>query len=655
MKKILFQLILLITFLSCKNIVLAETRYKGTVTGNEVNIRKGPSTNYSIIKALSINSTYDLVSNTLYPDEKGCSDGWYQLYYSGSSTAYICSKYLSVTSYEYEEPTNDLPACEKELTEKGFSKTYIEPLCKLKAKYPKWNFVADKNGISFSTAVEKESSGTKSKIETSYEGYKSTKSYYDFLTNKFTAVESGTWYVADSRVVAYYLDPRVWLSEEWMFQFEKLSFDESYQTLDTIKAVLAGRDILEKAEVIYNVGKELNVNPVYLASRIRQETGGNYTNNSIMGKSITYDNKYYEHVYNAYNIGANTGYLDGLYYAVKGTAYGKPWITLDKAINGGAQFIAKDYVGKGQDTGYFQKFNVSSYTSYSTYSHQYMTNVKAASSEGKMNYNAYKGMDLLSMPFTFVIPVYENMPDAISVLPSKENPNNHLKDLKVNGTSIEGFLHNTFEYTFYISPLTEDINIEGIVIIDGTTVTGDTKIKILPEETEKNATITVTAKNGDTQNYTVKIIKSIGVTLKVSEIMESLPLKINNEYIGGFTEGYTATSFKELVNSKSNTAVIVVKNSNNIEKNNEILVTGDVINITNDNDSKTYNVIINGDVSGDASITIVDLLKVQKHILNYNKLENAYFKAGDTNNDGKVDIVDLLRIQKHILGYTKLS
>ena len=106
-----------------------------------------------------------------------------------------------------------------------------------------------------------------------------------------------------------------------------------------------------------------NANAIYLASRIRQETGGNYSNYSLSGQSITVDGVYYPHIYNPYNIGANTGAYDGIVWAARSGSYLRPWTTVDIAIQGGASVIASTYINKGQNSIYFQKFNTSSYSS----------------------------------------------------------------------------------------------------------------------------------------------------------------------------------------------------------------------------------------------------------------------------------------------------
>ena len=73
------------------------------------------------------------------------------------------------------------------------------------------------------------------------------------------------------------------------------------------------------------------------------------------------------------------------------------------------------------------------------------------------------------------------------------------------------------------------------------------------------------------------------------------------------------------------------------------------------NGTSDYTIVIYGDNNGDGEIDIVDLLKLQKHILGVNKVTDAYLKASDVNKDGVVDIVDLLKVQKHILNISKIE
>ncbi|MBQ6840678.1 MAG: SH3 domain-containing protein [Bacilli bacterium] len=648
MKKILLILLISIASFFSASFYVSAATVKAKVPYSDVYIRKGPGTNYDYVRKAAVNATFDMVSNQKVATERGCADGWYKVYYSGESVGYICSSYVTLITIEevHDTPTTE---CEKELANAGFPKTYWPELCALKSQYPNWSFEADVNGLDFAVAVSKEAVGKKSLIQTSYQGYLSTTTdSYDYLTDTFVVKEGKNWYSASPDVVAYYLDPRNFLDERYIFMFEKLSFDEEYQTVEAVQTVLNGRDLAPYSETIYTASRDNNINAIYLASRIRQETGANYSSYSLAGNAVTYNGITYDHVYNPYNIGANTGAHDGLVWAVAGTTYLRPWDNIPNAITGGAQVISVTYIAKGQDTGYFQKYNTSSYSEYSTYSHQYMTNVKAAYSEASIAYDGYQDMDLLkSTAFTFVIPVYSNMSDQKYSLPEKGNPNNHLNKLTINGKDIKGFAHDNYEYTHYVSSGAQEVRVEATAINSKATISGTGNIKLL--ETENKIEVIVTAENKSVQKYTIKVVRTDGIEMSVKDIVDNMNVPLSENHML-LTAGNTVENITSLAQKTAATAKVSVTN-----KASGNLSTGDVVTITNGGDTVTYNIVIKGDPTGDGNINIQDLLRVQKFILGYTDLNGSYLKAGDTNQDGIVDIVDLLRIQKHILGYLTIS
>jgi hypothetical protein len=79
------------------------------------------------------------------------------------------------------------------------------------------------------------------------------------------------------------------------------------------------------------------------------------------------------------------------------------------SYNGGAQLVAQDYIAVGQNTLYFQKFNV---VTSSPYTHQYMQNIEAPQNEGKIMKSEYNSCAILESPFVFIVPLYTNMPST---------------------------------------------------------------------------------------------------------------------------------------------------------------------------------------------------------------------------------------------------
>ena len=95
---------------------------------------------------------------------------------------------------------------------------------------------------------------------------------------------------------------------------------------------------------------------------------------------------------------------NGLLYA-----YAKGWTTPSKAVKGGAQELAKGYINRGQNTGYYQRFNVRNGSSKAG-THQYMTNIMAPYCEALSTRNSYNKYGITGRSLVFEIPVYEKMP-----------------------------------------------------------------------------------------------------------------------------------------------------------------------------------------------------------------------------------------------------
>ena len=198
------------------------------------------------------------------------------------------------------------------------------------------------------------------------------------------------------------MDPRNSLNVSDIFQFEELSNVDT--NIDSIRNMTAGTFLDGHEQGIIDTANECNVNPYYIVARVIQEQGR-------QGSELVSGNSGY---YNAFNIGAsgsNSAEIiqNGIAYAQK-----KGWTTLEASIKGGIEFVANNYINRGQNTLYLQKFNV---TPIETYAHQYQQNLMAAQSEGATLRNAYINIDSLASSHTFVIPVYENMPETAVARP----------------------------------------------------------------------------------------------------------------------------------------------------------------------------------------------------------------------------------------------
>lgn len=367
------------------------------------------------VASLPIGASVRLSSLTKH-GTSGCSSGWYQVYYAANKLGYVCSKNLN--TYAVSSDYNTDANFQSQLN--AFPDSYKPFIKYLHSVYPNANFEAYNTGLDWNTVINEESYICKNAIQISNsnkEGWKNPQA-----NNKLC--ESPNWYSANVDMIKYFMDPRNFLNEKYVFQFEKLSFNESTQTVNAVENMLtntfmANNSIKDNngnnisyAKTIFEAGKENSTSPLHLAARILQEQGTNGSGQSISGTVSGYNGYYNFYNIYAYASGGRTAVQNGLYYA-KGytnnsTSYGRPWNTPYKAIKGGAQWIADGYINVGQNSLYLQKFDI---IGPSYYSHQYMINIQAANSEGGSEYKAYnKVNNYKNIAYTFTIPVYNNMP-----------------------------------------------------------------------------------------------------------------------------------------------------------------------------------------------------------------------------------------------------
>lgn len=69
----------------------------------------------------------------------------------------------------------------------------------------------------------------------------------------------------------------------------------------------------------------------------------------------------------------------------------------------------------------------------------------------------------------------------------------------------------------------------------------------------------------------------------------------------------------------------------------------------------SYTTVVTGDVNGDGSISITDLIQINRHLLGLQKLTGASLKAADTNNSASVTISDLVKTNRFLLGLETMT
>ncbi len=293
-----------------------------------------------------------------------------------------------------------------------FPESYRAALTALKASHPNWTFVAMNTGLDWNTVIANEIVGGKSLVH---------KSLPD--CTKEGAFDDGNWFYASKEVLEHYMDPRNGLTEDKIFQFEQLTYNESYHTEAAVEAFLkntfmnSGKKApgteMTFAHIFWAIGKEeiRKVSPFHLAARVYQEQGA--------GNSPLISGSYvgYEGYYNYFNVGASG--TTSKEVIENGLQYAKDhnWKDAYFSILGGSDVISKNYITKGQDTLYLQKYNVNPQSQYPLYTHQYMQNISAPSSEAKSIKNLYASANSLNSPFVFKIPVFLNMPGSSCPMP----------------------------------------------------------------------------------------------------------------------------------------------------------------------------------------------------------------------------------------------
>ena len=544
------------------------------------------------------------------------------------------------------------------------------------------------------------------------------------------------------------MDPRNFLNEVRIFQFETLSYNSSANNINSIEKILYGTEFYQnKVSYLDNKGNMINTNETYselilrggqksavstyhLASRIKQEVGPFLSHSSISGKVSGY-----EGLYNFYNIGATSStepmgaIKNGLQFAKDGKGasqttknkYLIPWNNKEKAISGGGIFIGSSYIQVGQNTVYLQKFDVNDDRGSNLFSHQYMTNVLAPYQESKSIYNGYKKSGILDLPISFIIPVYNSMPDIQYESPNI-NSNNYVADntkVYCNATNVNlrtgpstsyevitmisrdakmtriaksisngerwdrvqlengmvGYIFQTYvtEMPAYNKVTGINLDKEELYISIGENLkinayiepanANNTKINFKSDD-EKIATIdengVITAqKEGETiiyaiseENENIKAKCKITVVRKMqeAEVQFTAPLILNNLDVSGID--YNQNTVGDIKNNIiSNLEIVIVNSNNEILSDDAIIGTGNKIQVKEDGKIlKEYQIIIYGDVNGDGKINSVDLLVLQRHILEIETLDDIYQKSANIRKNGnKPSSVDLLLIQRHIL------
>ena len=215
--------------------------YAATGSATTLNVRSTPGTTGSVVKKLAYGAAVTVVSETAGSDGKT----WYKIQFSsgsGTQEGYVRSDYIKFpVSYSYDS------TFENYLNSQGFPESYKVSLRTLHTEHPTWVFQAQKTGLNWSDVMAAEGAvGTNLVSKSSISSWKSTEyGAYDWNTGIWTGFDGSSWVAASKDIVAYYMDPRNFLNDTYVFQFLHHAYDSNAQTREGLTSLITGT-FLEK-------------------------------------------------------------------------------------------------------------------------------------------------------------------------------------------------------------------------------------------------------------------------------------------------------------------------------------------------------------------------------------------------------------------------
>lgn len=518
-----------------------------------------------------------------------------------------------------------------------------EMLKSLQAEHPNWKFKILYTDITWSTAIANEYVGhgasPRNLVPANNSNY--DQEWICKVCGANKVYDSGKWHCASESAIAYMMDVRNSLNSADIFQLLELSYSECSK--DALKAMVANTFLNNDSCVnaILEAGQRYNVNAYYIVARILQEQG---KSGSTLSKGQGYNGQYVGY-YNVFNIGASGNGKDTVILNGLKKAQEKGWTTLESSIIGGTEAIAKNYIARGQNTLYLQKFDVDN-SDGNLYWHQYMQNLVAAQKEGQTLKKTFEDMGNVNGAYTFIIPVFKNMPATACDRPSTTNTN--------LPTSTDLVRVNVTGSLYLRDQPKKEANKIGSIYRDDI-VTRLEKATNKVDGTYWDYVMTASGTKGyaarETFDYeTTYKLYLVPVNPDISNENDTSIIKNDKVKISTKTNevttipNATVKDFADLLGKE-----VVVKNAKGeVLKTDAKLSTGCIIN-------DTYTVAVLGDVNGDGEVDAIDLLLIKRRLLGTHKLEGCYSISADLNNDNAVDAIDLLLQKRHLLGTQKIK
>ena len=510
----------------------------------------------------------------------------------------------------------------------------------LKASHPNYNFQFYNTGLEWHNSILHE-----------YQGH----GHSPVNLFNFSERYSGMWYCpvcgtkvydngslscASWEAIAYMMDARNSITEESVFQFKSLEIPDT--TYDDIARMCVGTFLNngECVAAILDASNMYNINAGYLVAKILTEQG---TNGTTLSRGVVVNGTTY---YNLFNIGAfgnkNEIITNGANYAAS-----QGWSSVRDSILGGAQIVRDNYIGKGQNTCYYQKFNVVN-TQSGLYAHQYAQNILSAENEGRKFKSYYDVNGSIIGNHTFIIPIYTGMPTQATVRPSTATKNSITYETGII-TANGGVKVRDGEGTSsaQISSIPQDSTVKiisrGINIVDGykwdVVISDENGVYGLVADNYIRTTGSGSNSGANSLvEYSVQpVIPSTPIIPEpviVSDVGENIKIKENKFVISSNSTGETIKAIYP--------SAIIQDVSGNIT---EICATGNTINI----DGVVYVIVKKGDINGDGDIDVSDVVVMLNHIKKSNIITDIYkLEAASVTGENEITVSDVVKELNYI-------
>ena len=526
-----------------------------------------------------------------------------------------------------------------------------EMIQSLKSKHPNWTFKILYTDIEWKDAIANEYTGHGSSPKNLVPAVSSCAGeWICSVCGPDKYYDNGSWHCASEATLEYMMDPRASLNDDDIFQFMELTYTDC--NINTLRTMVNGTFLNNDSYIntIIDAAKKSNVNAYYIAARILQEQG---KSGSALSSGQGYQGQYVGY-YNVFNIGASGNSSGEIILNGLKKAQQKGWNSLEKSIYGGVEIIASSYIARGQNTLYFQKFDVEN-SDGELYWHQYMQNVLAAQNEGTTLRKTFQELGTYEGEFTFIIPVYKNMPSTTCKKPSptgtpsipttelvRVNVNSSLKlRTSPNGSSMSEKLYaneivTRLEYatskvggTYWDYVMKAD-GTKGYAARETYDYESSYKLYLVPVEQEPDPEPEQPQEpSGDVsldnvQTNKIKVDASNNIITVVPDV-----------------------TLNDLTSATKDSVIAKNQNGDTLSTDSK-LATGTVVN-------DKYTVVMLGDVNGDGAVKATDYMSIKNYIMATKELSETEMKAADVNNDNSIKATDYMKIKNYIMGSSTIN